>query len=185
MSTQLLPMLATKGEGTIVEGDEWAHQIKMDGIRLIADVRRSGVQLISRNGADMGGKWDGVAKYKGRNMVVDGEIVAIGANGLEDPIALRRGRWSAYVIFDLLFLDDVDLRGLPWHERHAMLHGLGFKGQWMAAPAYVGPETGRLLFEQAKEKRMEGIVSKRRDSTYQAGMRSRDWLKYRVADRAI
>lgn len=169
-------------------GDEWLHEIKFDGYRVAATLNRRKVQLTTRNQLDWTARFPEIAhafeSLPVETAIIDGEIVAVGDDGRSDFGALQRwlgegGRGRVlYQAFDLLYLEGHDLRGVVLEERKSLL------AEVLAATKVTGPLRftehlefgGDDVFAAACDLRLEGLVSKRRDSTYTAG-RQRDWLK--------
>ena len=114
---------------------------------------------------------------------LDGEAVIYREDGSTDWSALRRAlsrRGSAlvrFVAFDVMRLDGLDLTRMPLIERLAMLKTLlsGTPAALGFADYVIG--RGREVFELTRELKLEGVASKRIDSLYRHGERSRDWLK--------
>lgn len=172
------PMLATKGD-RVPEGSDWVHEVKWDGMRVIADVAPGGVRLFSRPGNDVTPRCPPLADLAelGHTMVLDGELAAVGEDRLPTFGNLQAGRGQVkYFIFDLLALDGRDLTGLPWTERRRELDALHLGDDaWLVPPTY---DDGEMLLDATRQQGLEGIVSKRRSAPYAVGMRSRDWLKF-------
>lgn len=178
------PMLPTLVEEP-PEGDDWIHEIKYDGYRLQILLDRGTAQLFTRNGHDWTEKLKPLAEAADRlpakSALLDGEMIVTNAEGKPDFHALRSAIRSdpgrlVFVAFDLLHLNGRDLRQVPIAERRVLLWSI------------VAPGTGRIQFSQdhagegdtffrgAETMGLEGIVSKRADSTYVSG-RTRAWLK--------
>jgi bifunctional non-homologous end joining protein LigD len=185
-------MLATKGD-VVPSGDEWSHEVKWDGVRMLADVRAGGdrARLTTRNGNDATIAWPDVhlAPMGGRDLLVDGEIIGINDAGVPDFAVIQermhvRSATTAarlatsvpatFMVFDVMRLDGRDLTSLPLAERRDVLAGLDL-GRWQVPPTY---DDGPMLHEATLAQGLEGIVSKRLTSTYQPGVRSRAWLKF-------
>ena len=202
-------MLATAGTH-VPEGDDWVHEVKWDGIRLLGEYvgasrgSSGGVRLTTRNENDATIAWPELAPElasgpergpsdTGRDLLVDGEVIALNDRGLPDFRTLaermhvrdrrKAARFAAarpatYMVFDLLRLDGEDLMGRPWTERRARLEALaqeGVLGSWQVPPTYAD---GAMLHAATLAQGLEGIVSKRRDARYLPGVRSRAWLKF-------
>lgn len=185
-------MLATRGE-VVPAGAGWAHEVKWDGIRLLADARDGAApRLATRNENDCTVAWPELlpGPLPGRDLLVDGEVIGLNARGvpdfgvLQDRMHVRRattaGRMAAadpatYMVFDVLRLDGRDLTGLPLEERRAVLEGLGLGGSWQVPATY---DDGAMLLDATDQQGLEGIVSKRWASRYEPGVRSRHWLKF-------
>jgi bifunctional non-homologous end joining protein LigD len=165
-------------------GDEWLHEIKHDGYRIVARIEEGEVRLISRNGKDWTKEFPQVARAVGRlpagTALVDGEVAAVLPNGATSFQALQRrgdaGVPLVYFAFDLLHLDGWDLRGVGLEERKEVLRRfLEVAPDALRFSDHVrghGPE----FFEKAREAGLEGVVSKRADAPYREG-RGGDWRK--------
>jgi bifunctional non-homologous end joining protein LigD len=166
--------------------DDWLHEVKFDGYRMLARMDDGPARLITRNDQDWTAKFPELAEAFTRfdlsGTVLDGEIVKLAENGissfaaLQDALSKEKTADLVYVAFDLLFLDGEDLRGLPLEERKRKLSKLLAK-----APAKIRASKhrvggGKALYKQACQLRLEGIISKQRNSVY-TGARSDDWLK--------
>src|SRR4051812_21180310 len=174
------PMLATRGTH-VPTGGEWSHEVKWDGLRILADTTSAGTRLYSRNGNDVSIAWPDVheSPLDGRDLLVDGEIIGINDEGLPDfrvlqdrmhvrkvATAARLARTipATYMVFDLLRLDGRDLTEEPLEHRRELLAGLELDAStWQVPAAY---DDGAMLFEATLQQGLEGIVSKRRRSRY-------------------
>ncbi|WP_114946506.1 non-homologous end-joining DNA ligase [Microvirga calopogonii] len=169
-----------------LDTDEWLHEVKFDGYRMLARMDAGPARLITRNDQDWTARFPELAeaftRFGRSGTVLDGEIVKLAESGvssfaaLQDALSKEQTADLVYVAFDLLFLDGEDLRGLPLEERKRRLSKLLAK-----APATIRVSEhrvggGKALYKQACQLRLEGIISKRRDSLY-TGTRSEDWLK--------
>jgi ATP-dependent DNA ligase len=125
---------------------------------------------------------EAASKLRCRSTVIDGEVVAVDAAGRSDFDAMRtaialRGRGLVFVAFDLMFLDDEDLRALPLEERRAELRRLiprSPKSRLQFSEAI--DDAGAAVFASAEKLGLEGIVSKRLGSHYRSG-RVDTWRK--------
>lgn len=184
-------MLATKGN-RVPSGPEWVHEVKWDGMRVLVEVRDGRLRLWSRNEKDVTVSFpelQGLAAL-GRDVLLDGEVVAFldgvpTFGALADRMHVGSPRRAAalaetnpvtLLLFDVLRLDGTDLTGRPLHERRRLLEDLGAAGvRWQVPAAY---DDGEMLLEATERQRLEGIVSKKRDSLYFPGRRTTDWLKH-------
>jgi ATP-dependent DNA ligase len=165
-------------------GDSWVHEIKHDGYRLIARRVGSRVSLRTRGGFDWSQRYpcivSAVLKLRVASVAFDGEVAWINEDGVSDFDALHSGlydQWAPLLVFDLLEVNGEDLRGLPLLERKQRLRkllGRAGKGGLQYVDHLEGD--GAEIFEHACRLGLEGIVSKRVDSSYRAG-RSKAWLK--------
>lgn len=170
-------------------GDEWLHELKYDGYRILARKEGGTIRLLSRNEKDWTARFQPVAKALqslAGDAVLDGEIVVVDEQGRSSFQSLQRqlkekkaGR-LAYFVFDLPWFQGHDLRGVALEERKEVLRQLLDR-------SFPGPESlirfsdhqkgkGELFFQRACQAGVEGIVSKRAGSKY-IGRRTRDWLK--------
>jgi bifunctional non-homologous end joining protein LigD len=184
------PMLATPATA-VPSGDGWVHEVKWDGMRVLADVRGGTVTLTSRTGNDVTASYPELSGLGTLydDMLLDGEVVALdggrpsfGALAERMHVADRRKaerlaatRPVTLMVFDVLRLFGADLTDQPLSGRRDMLERLDLQGRhWQVPPVYAD---GHELFEATREQGLEGIVSKRLSSTYLPGRRSPDWLK--------
>jgi bifunctional non-homologous end joining protein LigD len=164
------------------EGADWLHEQKFDGYRIVAELDRGKVRLLSRRFKDWTAEFPtvaaAVAALPARRAVIDGELCAVLPDGRTSFQALQNRRAStqlAYFAFDLLALDGDDLTQLALEQRKARLEPLiGAPGVLRYSDHVFG--SGREFFKLACQRGLEGILSKRRDRPYQPG-RSQDWLK--------
>ncbi|WP_262267094.1 MULTISPECIES: non-homologous end-joining DNA ligase [Microvirga] len=166
--------------------DDWLHEVKFDGYRMLARLDDGRARLITRNDQDWTVKFPELAeeftRFGRSGTVLDGEIVKLADNGissfaaLQDALSKEQTADLVYVAFDLLFLDGEDLRGLPLEERKRRLSKLLAKAPGTIRVSEHRVGGGKALYKQACQLRLEGIISKRRESVY-TGTRSDDWLK--------
>ncbi len=196
--TPFTPMLATLGsEKDVQDEDEWAFEMKWDGIRAIAEVRDGSLSLTTRNGKDVTGTYPELATLVGlagdHELVADGEIVTLARGGrpdfglLQTRMGLTRKAEVAaaarrapvhFFVFDLLELDGDDLRGRPYAERRDLLETTlrpPKNDPVQVPPAFHGDL--RHAVEQSRLLGLEGVMAKRRDGAYASGRRSRTWVK--------
>ncbi len=191
----LRPQLATPAD-TAPKGDEWLHEIKLDGYRMICRVEGGKARLFTRNGHDWTDRMPGVAAAAIRlpevgGLILDGEVVVLDAAGISDFQALQnsfRGYRRAdfvYYLFDVPFAGGFDLRKVPLRERKAYLERL-VRAAPLAAPAIqycdhiVGQ--GPVVLDQAAKAGLEGIVSKRLECPYES-RRTDSWRKVKCINR--
>lgn len=201
MPEHVVPMAATAGQlPPAAEDDRWAYEIKWDGVRAIAYVNGGGLHLESRNLKDISMRYpelEGLPAAVGCDAVLDGEVVAFDEQGrpsfqtlqqrmhLANAVEVRRRMADVpvmFVVFDVLWLDGTTTMGLPYAERRRVLDGLGLAGPAWTAPL---PQTGggAALRDATRAQGLEGIMAKRLDSTYEAGRRTRTWLKVKNVGR--
>lgn len=168
--------------------DGWLHEIKFDGYRVQLRVEDGDVSLKTRTGLDWTDKFPTIAKAATRlsDAIIDGEIVALSKTGGPDFSALQaalseeRTDDLIFFAFDLLFAGGDDLRQLPLLERKSRLRNiLNERTKAKRSPIrYVEHFNagGEAILESASKAGLEGIISKKFNSTYRSG-RSDSWLK--------
>ncbi len=177
----------------------WLFEMKYDGVRALCTVVDGSARLRGRRGRDETGRYPEVAAalaaaLGAREAVVDGEIVALDAEGrpsferLQSRINVTGARAVALAaaevpasiaVFDLLHLDGHDLRDLPLRLRKRLLRDLLTEGPAVRFADHVEDE-GEALFAAIRERGLEGMVAKRGDSRYEGGRRSTSWLKVKA-----
>lgn len=188
---QLKPQLATLVESA-PEGD-WQYEIKFDGYRIMARVDQDEVQLFTRNGHDWTHKLpkqaQALAALGLESAWLDGEMVVADADGVPDFQALQnafdsgRSENIVYYLFDLPYLNGVDLREVPVEERRAALATvLKTHQDSLLRFSEAFDETPQALLNSACQMRMEGLIGKRLGSPY-VSRRSSDWIKLKCKHR--
>ncbi len=183
----IAPYLPTKAQ-TPPSGALWLHEIKHDGFRVVARKDGDRVRLYSRPGNDLTYRFplivESLARLRSRSCIIDGEAVACDDNGVASFDLVRHHRANERIFlyaFDLIELNGDDLRRDPLEVRKATLASIVAK----ASPGIRFNEhiegDGPTIFAHACKLGLEGIVSKRKDSTYRSG-RSPDWLKMKNAN---
>ena len=192
MPREMKPQLATlvdKAPG----GEEWVHELKFDGYRILARLQRGKVVLLTRNGHDWTHRFQGIAaalaKLPLESGVIDGEVVALDSKGISDfqqlQNQLRRGdeKSLAFYAFDLPYAEGHDLRGAALADRKELLAGIlgaSAGGTVRYSDHMVG--SGEEFARQACQQGLEGIICKRADSHY-VGARSPAWVKVKCTRR--
>jgi bifunctional non-homologous end joining protein LigD len=185
------PMLATLVEEAPT-GAGWLYEPKLDGFRALAFRDGDRVRLLSRNKKDLGGRFPEIVEALARqpvpSFVLDGEVVALDDKGRSSfsllqqrltPVTLadaRRGKTRLYYyVFDLLFANGFDTRGLPQRERSRLLReAVAFRDPVRETEILEGG--GKALLERACGDGLEGLIGKEADSPYVPG-RTRNWIK--------
>lgn len=188
---QLKPELATLVDSA-PEG-EWSYEIKFDGYRIMARIDHDQVQLFTRNGHDWTHKLpqqaEALAALGLESAWLDGEMVVANEHGVPDFQALQNafevGRSGniLYYLFDLPYLNGVDLREVPVEERRAALATiLGAQKNPLLRYSEAFDETPDALLNSACQMQMEGLIGKRLGSPY-VSRRSGDWIKLKCKHR--
>jgi bifunctional non-homologous end joining protein LigD len=168
------------------QGGEWRYEIKGDGYRAQLHLHDGAVKIYSRTGLDWTEQFSSIAsaarELKADSVIIDGEAVVYGANGVPDFQQLRRelGKRKTprvrYHAFDLLYLDGYDLRAATYLERKRLLQRL-LHGAPETLMFVEGLEAdGDQVFAAACKLGIEGIVAKRADAPYRSG-RQDSWIK--------
>jgi bifunctional non-homologous end joining protein LigD len=181
--TSVRPMLAEVAAEPF-DRPGWFFEIKWDGFRAVAEILPDEVRLYSRNLVDFREDYPPVVedlKKIGFRAVLDGEIVAVDANGrahvqlLRDYRTTRKGN-LVYYVFDLLHLEGHDLTQLPLVRRKAILKQVLPALPHLRYSDHI-EEQGVTFYNHAIASGVEGMIGKDKDSRYQPGARSRSWLK--------
>jgi bifunctional non-homologous end joining protein LigD len=160
----------------------------IDGFRVIARKDGSRVRLYSRPGNDFTHRFplivEALARLQSRSCIIDGEAVACDDDGVASFDLVRHHRANDRILlyaFDLIELGGDDLRRDPLESRKATLEMMLAKvGSGIRFNEHMEGD-GETVFRHACKMRLEGIVSKRKGSTYRSGC-SPDWLKMKNAD---
>ena len=174
--TAFEPCIPTRGT-TVATGNDWIHEIKHDGYRLIVQRDGQRVRLFTRNGHDWRDRFplitEGALRNRNSSFVIDGEAVLLGVDGISDFNGLHSRKHDDEVMFyafDILTSDGEDLRKLPLHLRKnnlARLLARRVNGIFLAD--FEHGEIGTDLFRHACLMGLEGLVSKHKDRPYRAG----------------
>jgi bifunctional non-homologous end joining protein LigD len=178
----LAPMLATHGSVAKLTASQWAFEAKWDGYRLLVDADRGKVRLRSRSGRDLTEEFPQLhslaADLGDHHAVLDGEVVALDASGVPRFSEMQnraRATRIEFRAFDLLYLDGRSLLRAKYRDRRKLLETLGSTGDLNVPDLLSGD--GAEALEYSREQQWEGVIAKKRDSTYQPGRRSASWVK--------
>jgi bifunctional non-homologous end joining protein LigD len=179
---EIAPMLATHGSVAALTAGQWAFEGKWDGYRVLVEADRGGVRVRSRSGRDVTGEYpqlrDLADDLADHHVVLDGEAVVLDKSGVPSFHAMQnRGRGSRveFWAFDLLYLDGRSLLRAKYSDRRKLLETLS-RASNLIVPELL-PGNGADALEHSREQGWEGVVAKKRDSTYQPGRRSASWVK--------
>lgn len=191
-----LPELLKPELATLVESapsGEWSYEIKFDGYRVMARIDHDEVKLFTRNGHDwthkLPGQAEALAALGLESAWLDGEMVVANEQGVPDFQALQNAFDSGssasivYYLFDLPYLNGVDLREVPVEERRAALATvLKLNENPLLRFSDAFGESPEALLNSACEMQMEGLIGKRLGSPY-VSRRTRDWIKLKCKHR--
>jgi DNA ligase D-like protein (predicted polymerase)/DNA ligase D-like protein (predicted ligase)/DNA ligase D-like protein (predicted 3'-phosphoesterase) len=181
----LAPMLATEGSIDKLKSAQWAFEGKWDGYRVVVDANHGQLNLRSRSGRDVTDEYPQfealAADLADHHVILDGEAVALDASGVPSFGEMQNRARSTrleYWAFDILHLDGRSLLRAKYSDRRRLLEALA-EASGLIVPDQL-PGDGPEAMEYARKHRWEGVVAKKRDSTYQAGRRSSSWIKDKI-----
>lgn len=184
------PMLATLVDAPF-DDSEWQYEVKWDGYRALAILNKGSVDIISRNNKSFNDKFYPILnilkKFK-LDAVFDGEILVLNEKGLSDFGSLQNWRSEAdgelvFYVFDILWFKGKNLTGLTLVERQAILNSVLPTDDDRIRISKVFDTSGIDFFAAAERMGLEGIMAKRKESTYILNSRSKDWLKIKANKR--
>jgi bifunctional non-homologous end joining protein LigD len=181
-------MLAKLSEEAFDDKD-WLFEIKWDGYRAIADLRKDSPLFYSRNGISFLSKFDKIAQdfdQQQHHMILDGEVVAYNEQGKPDFQLLQQimdhpEAALVYQVFDLLWLNGHSTEEIPLIQRKELLKEALTETDCIKYCDHI-PEKGIEFFKQMKKMKLEGMIAKRADSLYIENSRSSDWLKIKFSN---
>lgn len=188
----IAPMLPISGSAP--NGSEWAYEFRWSGLRCLARVNDSAVQLVDGAQQPITTHYPELtvlrAFSRDREMVLDGMIVAVdqqppssfpravGAD-VDLPWHVRNvGRPLAYVVFDLLSLNGNDFLSHPYRKRRSVLAGLRL--YWpprVLVPPHFRDGAAEQVQAMARDHQFTGVVAKHLESPYRPGQRSPEWVE--------
>jgi len=170
--------------------EDWLHEVKFDGYRLMALLHGGRVQLYTRNEYDWSEKYPFLCRAMEAlpvaDAIIDGEVVVLGPDGISDFQALHHLSEQTdvfYYAFDLLYLTGFDLRNAPLVERKRLLQALlsaADQRTMRFSQHTIGK--GNAVYKNACQLGLEGVISKRADSIY-ASTRTKTWRKVKCFHR--
>lgn len=187
------PMLARQAKVPFSSRD-WIFEVKWDGIRAISYIGEE-FNIMSRNQKELSGNFPEFYELRNltHNTVLDGEIIVMKDGKADFQTLVRRkqnmspanirymsGKFPAtYVIFDILEKDGQKLLDIPLIERKEILKNSVKEGKFVVLSLFI-EGTGEAYYKAALEKGVEGIMAKKKSSTYESGKRSNNWLKIKM-----
>ncbi len=196
MPQHIAPMLVTPAKP--FSGPGWLFEAKWDGIRCLAYIDAGQLRLVSRRQRNMTSQFPELSSLPSvvaaERAILDGELVALNADGLPDfDLLMQRIRVTrsdrirqtqhdapvTYVVFDLLYADDRDLRSMPLIQRKTLLRQLLQLHDHVAYSDHVIAD-GELFFHAVMQRGIEGVVAKKMTSPYRTHSRSAAWLKWKI-----
>jgi bifunctional non-homologous end joining protein LigD len=183
----LKPMLATLVDHPF-DHDEWLFELKVDGFRALAELNGNQVNLYSRNKKSFNERFNLIASELSKlklQAILDGEIAAVDQKGIPRFQMLQNQLGGSekdiyYFIFDILYLKGKDLRGLPLVERKSILKATLKNSPYLLYLEHIDSQ-GKDFLKAAKEAGFEGIIGKKKQSTYRSGERTSTWVKIKAS----
>jgi bifunctional non-homologous end joining protein LigD len=179
-SPQLATLVSEPPQG------DWLYEIKFDGYRMLARVRKGKVNLFTRNGHDWTERMSIQAKaieaLKLKDSWLDGEVVVLNENGLPSFQALQnafdvgRSQEIIFYLFDAPYLNGFDLREVPLEERRGQLEKLLANNDGPLRYSGIFNADHQSIVQSACALSLEGVIGKRAGSPY-VSRRSNDWIK--------
>ncbi|HEU4807748.1 MAG TPA: non-homologous end-joining DNA ligase, partial [Homoserinimonas sp.] len=191
----IAPMLATLGtEASLGDEEDWAFEMKWDGIRAIATVQDGQARYVSRNGIDLTAGYPELTELVDAvktDAVIDGEIVALDKRGrpsfgllqsrmkLTRKADIDRATQSTpvhFMAFDLLELDGDSLLSRNYDDRRVALEEAVTETERIRVPPAFDGDSDAAMASSLRLG-LEGIMAKKRDGRYRPGLRSQGWVK--------
>jgi bifunctional non-homologous end joining protein LigD len=189
MPHNLRPMLATLVDEPFT-GSEWQFELKLDGYRTLAYLHSGKVDLRSRKNNPFNKQFDDVRKALEDwkiDAVIDGEVAVLNEEGRPDfnKIQLwdtQREGHLVYYVFDLLWVDGLNIMNEPLYVRREILKQLMPESGIIRYSDHID-DIGKEFFEIARKNTLEGIIAKKKDSVYIPDSRAKTWLKIKIEER--
>lgn len=190
MPAKVKPMLATLVDEPF-DNPDWMYEVKWDGYRAISYINEGYVDILSRNNKSFNDKYYPLRELLSQwaiNVVIDGEIVVLNEKGQSNFGHLQNWRSEAdgelaYYIFDILWYDGLNLMESPLNDRRKVLENVLPKDDDRIRLSQVFDVKGSDFFGAAEQMGLEGIIAKKKESTYSPDIRSKEWLKIKVHKR--
>ena len=180
-------MLATLASEPPRDESQWVFELKYDGFRAVSAVVDGEVKMWSRNSIDLKPRFPDVAraleKIKVKEVVLDGEVVALDASGAAKFQLLQRseGASMVYYVFDVLWLNGQDVRRLPLEERRELLEKVLARAPKNIRISEQMSGDAKTALATAAKAGQEGLIGKLRGSTYES-RRAKSWIKLKATN---
>ncbi len=192
MPNSMQPELATLVKKPPI-GDDWLHEIKFDGYRLLCFIKDKKIKFLTRNQKDWTEKFKELQReiqmLNIKSAILDGEVIAVNKKNrsdfqlLSNSINTKEKSMLSYVIFDLIYYQDKDLSRCALQDRKELLRKLiPLNNNKLIFSNHIDGNDGDIFLKKACKKGLEGIVSKNKFSSYISG-RNRNWLKIKCSKR--
>lgn len=188
------PMLISEQKEPF-DSDEYIFEIKFDGIRCMAyldvhsDLRNKKHMMLQYKIPEL----EDIHKQVKGKCILDGELVVL-KNGNPDFYEIQRRAIltdkfkiciaakqlpATFIAYDILYYKNEETINMPLLERKRLLQDVIIENKRIMISRYV-ENNGLMLYDIVKEKKLEGMVAKRKDSKYQIGKRSKYWIKCKI-----
>ncbi|WP_113662647.1 DNA ligase D [Pedobacter nanyangensis] len=184
------PMLATLVDEPF-DNEDWQYEVKWDGYRALAFINKGKVELQSRNNKSFNDRFYPIYQILQNwklNAVIDGEILVLNEKGISNFGTLQNWRSEAdgelvFYVFDVIWYEGKNLTGLSLVERQAILNEVLPTDDDRVRISKVFDASGTDFFTAAQRIGLEGIMAKRKSSTYTVNRRTKEWLKIKISKR--
>lgn len=188
----IAPMLIAE-EKTVFDSPDWIYELKLDGIRCVAYLDKTGTVLRNKRNKDVTAIYPELGyihRQVKKRCILDGEVFVL-KNGRTDFFEVQRRALmtnkfrielaasklpASFVAFDLLYLDTDQVIESPLMGRKKLLGKTVSESERMAVSRYI-EQNGTALYAAAEQQSLEGVVAKRKDSRYYLGKSTKDWIK--------
>lgn len=192
-SKNIKPMLIAN-EGKAFDSEDYLFELKLDGERCIAYLNKNGTELRNKRNVNMLSKvpeLSNIHKCVDKKCILDGELVVIKngvpvfseiqarslmSNIFKIELAAKKSP-ASFVAYDILYYEDRQVADLPLVRRKELLQKVIKTENELFALSRVIEGQGKALYELAKQKNLEGIVAKKKESRYHFNKRTKDWIK--------
>ena len=181
-------------EGDAFDSPDYLYELKLDGIRCIAYLDGNGTDLRNKRSMKLLTKVPELSEIHRQikcRCILDGELTIIKDGKPDFSLIQRRSLMSnplkiqlaaqqnsaCFTAFDILYHNDCLVTGLPLTERKQLLQSVVEEESPRFAISRYIEQRGQAFYQLAKEKELEGIVAKRKDSRYYFDKRTKDWIK--------
>ncbi len=197
MPEAITPMGATLSK-ELPKGADWLLEVKWDGVRAVCFIEDGKLRILTRNGNRCERQYPELSvlphQVEATQAILDGEIAALDEKGvsrfelIQSRITNRDAGAVAQMarkspvhlfLFDLLYLDGMDLRNLPLLERKRLLESVVKPNPLIRVSEHFDNERAEDVLEAARLNGLEGLIAKCTTSFYES-RRSRDWLKFKL-----
>ncbi len=188
------PMLLVEGDA--FDSSDFIYELKLDGIRCLAYIDINKTELRNKRNKDVTAIYPELSRMYEQvsgKCILDGELI-VAIDGVPDFYEVQRRSLMtntfkierssqvkpvSFVCYDIIYLNNELLIDKPLLERKKILTDTIMKeNKTLAISRYI-EEKGIDFFNLAVQKKLEGVVAKKKNSYYYFGKRSKDWIKFK------